>query len=52
MNYKKTDKEKKDEQITIPLKPSIKKQFRIKCIENNEKMSKVIQDFVEEYIEQ
>lgn len=52
MSNEKSIKEKKDEQITIPMTPSLKRQFRIKCIENGERMSSVIQNFVKEYVEQ
>lgn len=38
------------EKINIAIEPELKKSFKIKCIENNTEMSKVLKNFIYEYI--
>lgn len=38
------------EKINIAIEPGLKKSFKIKCIENNTEMSKVLKNFIYEYI--
>lgn len=40
------------EKINIAIEPGLKKSFKIKCIENNTEMSKVLKSFIYEYIKQ
>ena len=38
------------EKINIAIEPELKKSFKIKCIQNNTEMSKVLKEFIQEYI--
>lgn len=45
-------KEKQDNTFNMQINSILKKQFNIKCIENNTTMSKVLKDYIENYIKQ
>lgn len=38
------------EKINIAIEPELKKSFKIKCIENNTEMSKVLKEFIYIYV--
>lgn len=38
------------EKINIAIEPDLKKSFKIKCVENNTEMSKVLKEFIYMYI--
>lgn len=45
-------KEKQDNTFNMQINSVLKKQFNIKCIENNTTMSKVLKNYIEDYIKQ
>lgn len=49
---KEVQKEKKmqDDTFNMVINSELKKQFNIKCIENNTMMSKVLKDYIEIYV--
>ena len=49
-NINKNIKENQVEKINIAIEPNLKKSFKIKCIENNTEMSKVLKEFIQDYI--
>ena len=38
------------EKINIAIEPELKKNFKIRCIQNNTEMSKVLKDFIHTYV--
>ena len=41
---------KQDNTFNMLISSDLKRQFNIKCIENNTRMSKVLKEYIEEYI--
>lgn len=46
----KNEKNNLTKKIIIAIEPELKKSFKIKCVENNTEMSKVLKEFINNYI--
>ena len=47
----KKDKELQNDTFNMTINSELKKQFNIKCIENNTMMARVLKDFIKKYVE-
>lgn len=50
--YMNSAKEGEVKQLLVRVEPETKQKFMLKCIENNTSMQKVVNDFIDKYIEE